>query len=115
MSKLISEQYKVMTLSMLIDAIEICLPASLGTVCLNTSEVYDIYTEICDVTVDGNHLGTIVSLEHTIEMFEHADVAQEMWDNQNIPHKDWQLAMTKLREIWKMTPDPHAWCVLVTD
>jgi hypothetical protein len=114
MQKLISEQYKVMTLGMLIDAIEICLPASLGTVCLNTSEVYDIYTEVCDVTVDGNHMGTIVSLEHTIEMFEHADVAHEMWMLHNIPHNDWHLAMTKLREVWKMTADPNAWCVLVT-
>ena len=73
MQKLLNEKYKVMTLSMLIDAIEICLPASFGVALLNTSEVYDIYTEVCDVTVDGNHMGTIVSLEHTIEMFEHAD------------------------------------------
>jgi hypothetical protein len=114
MQKLISEQYKVMTLGMLIDAIEICLPSAIGAM-FNTSEVYDILTEVCDVTVDGNHMGTIVSLEHVIEMFEHADVAHEAWMLQNIPHEDWQRAMMQLREVWKMTPDPNAWVVLVTD
>jgi hypothetical protein len=115
MSKLLNEKYKVMTLSMLIEAIEICLPESFGVRCINTSEIYDIYTEVCDVTVDGNHLGTLVSLEHTIDMFENADVAQEMWMLQNISHEEWANAMTKLREVWQMTPDPDAWCVLVTD
>jgi hypothetical protein len=114
MFQLMFEKYKVMTLGMLIDAIQVCLDSKYD-VQLDTTFVYDTLTEVCDVTVDGNHLGTVVSLEWVIEKFGGSDVQGEMWMEYAIPHVAWRECIAKLHDVWQMTPDPNAWCVLVTD
>ena len=114
MFQLMFEKYKVMTLGMLIDALELCLDSKYA-VNFDTTWVYNLLTEQCDVTVDGNHLGTVVSLEHVIEMFEHADVAHEAMLEYQIPRAVWHACIAKLGKVWRMTPDPNAWVVLVTD
>lgn len=114
MFQLMFEKYKVMTLSMLIVAIETCLDSKYD-VQLNTTFIYDTLTEVCDVTVDGNHLGTVLSLEWIIQEFATTKVQNEMWMEYSIPHKAWRACIEKLDNVWQQTPDPHAWVVLVTD
>lgn len=114
MFQLMFEKYKVMTLGMLIDAIQVCLDSKYDAQ-LDTTFVYDTLTEICDVTVDGNHLGTVVSLEWVIEQFATRKVQNEMWMEYAIPHVAWRACIAKLHDVWQQTPDPNAWTVLVTD
>lgn len=115
MFQLMFEKYKVMTLGMLIDALELCLDSKYA-VNFDTTWVYNMLTEQCDVTVDGNHLGTVVSLECVIDMFgDSDDVAAEVWLEYSIPRGVWHACIAKLRKVWQMTPDPNAWAVLVTD
>jgi len=115
MFQLMFEKYKCMTLGMLIDALELCLDSQYQ-VHFDTTWLYDTLTEICDVTVDGNHLGTVVSLEEVINMFGGSDdVAHEVYIEYSIPRIPWQACIEKLKKVWQMTPDPNAWVVLVTD
>ena len=115
MTKLLEEKYKIQTIGMFIEALEICIGSEFE-VNFSTSEMYDMLTEVVGVEVDYNHLGTLVSMEYILDQFDsNGDVTIEVWKLQNIPPYAWFAAITKLREVWQMTPDPDAWCVLVTD
>ena len=114
MFELMFEKYKVMTLGMLIDAIQKCLDSKYDAQ-LDTTFVYDTLTEICDVTVDGNHLGTVISLEWTLDEFAKRKVQNEMWMEYAIPHVAWRDCIAKLYSVWEQLPDKDAWVVLVTD
>ena len=118
MKKLMFEAYKVMTLGMLIDTIEEHIKAidPDSTIMLCTDEVYEMFTETSiDVTVDGNHLGTMVGLDWALEQLrDNPDAIWHIAYNHDLPRETWREALAKVQELHQAQFDPSAWCLQVT-
>ena len=118
MEKLMSEAYRVMTISMLIDHIEDGIKAQdLEPIMLTIDEVYEMFTDSnLDVTVDGNHLGTMVGLRWALEMLrESQDVIWKVAYNHDFNREAWIKAIKHVEKMLKHDDDPCAWALLVTD
>ena len=118
MEKLMSEAYHVMTIGMLIDHIEDGVKVQdLEPLMLNTSEIYEMFTDTnVDVTVDGNHLGTMVGLEWALKMLrESQDVIWQVAYNHDFGRDEWINAIKHVEGLLEKQPDKDAWVLQVTD
>jgi hypothetical protein len=118
MEKLMSEAYRVMTIGMLIDHIEKGIEAQdLEPIMLTIDEVYEMFTDTnVDVTVDGNHLGTMVGLRWALEMLrESQDVIWQVAYNHDFGRDEWTKAINHVEAMLQKEDDPCAWALLVTD
>jgi hypothetical protein len=118
MEKLMSEAYRVMTIGMLIDHIEDGIKAQdLEPIMLTIDEVYEMFTDSnLDVTVDGNHLGTMVGLQWALEMMrESQDVVWKIAYDHDFGRDEWINAIKHIEARLQKEDDPCAWALLVTD
>jgi len=118
MEELMSEKYHVMTIGMLIDEIEKGIKAqNLEPIMLTIDEVYEMFTDSnLDVTVDGNHLGTMVGLQWALEMLrESQDVIWQVAYNHDFGRDEWINAIKHVEARVQASADPCAWALLVTD
>lgn len=118
MEKLMSEAYRVMTPGMLIDHIEDGIKAQdLEPLMLTTDEIYEMFTDTnVDVTVDGNHLGTMVGLEWALKMLrESQDVIWQVAYNHDFGRDEWTKAINHVEALLENESDPNAWVLQVTD
>lgn len=118
MEKLMFEKYRVMTVGMLIDHIEHAIRSQgLDDLMLTTDEVYEMFTDSnIDVTVDGNHLGTMVGLAWALEVLrESQDVIWKVAYNHDLGRHEWITAIQFVEGLLAKEPDQDAWVLAVTD
>jgi hypothetical protein len=118
MENLMSEAYRVMTIGMLIDHIEHGIKAQdLEPILLTIDEVYEMFTDSnVDVTVDGNHLGTMVGLEWALKALrESQDVIWRVAYNHDLGRDKWTNAIKHVEELLEKQSDKDAWVLQVTD
>ena len=118
MEELMSEKYHVMTIGMLIDEIEKGIKAqNLEPIMLTIDEVYEMFTDSnLDVTVDGNHLGTMVGLRWALEMMrESQDVIWQVAYNHDFGRDEWINAIKHVEARVVASDDPCAWALLISD
>jgi hypothetical protein len=106
---------KVITLSNLAEMFD-DFGASGDDTCMRTSLLMDIACEVMDVTVDGNHCGTLVGLQWFIEQLVESAAVEYAEEDGGYNPTRWSDAWMAIRTAYLEGPDKAGFCyVNVTD
>lgn len=82
---------------------------------LGSSMLYEIATDVCDVTVDGNHCGTMVGLIWFLEQLMDASATEYAQENGNYTEADWQRVWAEIYNHAVPLDQAEMRYVLITD
>lgn len=82
---------------------------------LSTTMLYEIATDVCDVTVDGNHCGTMVGLMWFLEQLMDAGATEYAEENGNYANDDWQRTWAEIYHYAIPLDKAEMRYVLITD
>lgn len=86
------------------------------TDCLTTSLMVDIAQDVLDVTVDGNHCGTLVGLRWFLEQLQSDAVAEYANDSYDYDQTKWTESWKAIHDEFVKEHDKTAfYCVNITD
>jgi hypothetical protein len=107
------DNYKVTSLSNLAETLDNCDPSfGMDDTCTSPTMLYDMATEVMDITDDGNHCGTMVGLEWFLEQLDEPAVVDMAMEN-GYDVVQWRTMVANIRSIG--SDATHMEFVLITN